>query len=819
MTGLVHQLGASTRADRDRAVDALRAFGVLGVVLGHWLVTAVVVDSGTLRGASPLQYIGWLAPFSWLFQTLAIFYLVGGYAAVRSLASARDQGMTTATWLRRRIARLFTPAIQLLAVWIASGGLLLACGVEPTTARLLVNRAVAPLWFLLVFAVLTVLTPVVAKLHPLVPLIVVAAVDLARFGFAVPDRLGAVNVIAAWLVPYCLGTAWARGALNVRKVGAVLLVGGAVATVGLVVLADYPVSMVGVPGAEVSNVNPPTLASVTFGLTQCGAALLLAGWLRRACSRPAVWIVVALVNVAAMTVFLWHQTALLVVTASGLFAGRPFPGLHTAPDDLGWLLARLAWIPAFVLVLLLCCAAFMQGPHLRTVLGFVRHRRGRSVAARVNLVRRYGLTERLLDAVRAAPRTVADDLWRNAASSPSDRPPWRLTVAAVFAQVAIILPVTGANEYQTEFGIDILIGCVLAIVQSAAMVAALFRPVAAWWVATIVTVVAAIFLAGPVSPDSAFPWTITGIAVQAGVHLAVALRTPLRVAIETYLLTIVVGVGCGWLGPQGSRLGGLPLVITVFAAAVVVGASLRGRRVARTEQRWQEERAAHERSRRTVLEERARIARELHDVVAHHLSLISIQAQVAAHLAKNPSDQLSENLTGIRSNAVEALAELRRVLGVLRSEDLATEDARYVPQPTLDRLDQLVANARGAGVDVLMQATGAPRTLPPGVELSAFRIVQEALSNAIRHAPGATIRIELRYRPGSLLIRVTNGAPDRAVEPRSGAGHGLLGMRERVAMLEGDLVTRPTPDGGYEVIANLPTGVGVEASDLVRGPA
>jgi hypothetical protein len=116
--------------------------------------------------------------------------------------------------------------------------------------------------------------------------------------------------------------------------------------------------MVGVPGAVVSNLDPPTLAAVTFGLAQCGAALLLLGPLRRSMRRPAAWAVVALVNLSAMTVFLWHQTALIAVTALGLFAGAPLPGLHTVPDDGGWVLARLAWLPMFGLALLTCCAAF-----------------------------------------------------------------------------------------------------------------------------------------------------------------------------------------------------------------------------------------------------------------------------------------------------------------------------------------------------------------------------------------------------------------------------------------------------------------------------
>lgn len=135
-------------------------------------------------------------------------------------------------------------------------------------------------------------------------------------------------------------------------------------TAVLVRWAGYPASMVGVPGASVSNLNPPTLAAVTFGLAQCGLALLLRDRLRRGMRRPPVWAAVALVNLSAMTIFLWHQTALMATTATGLAAGR-LPGLHTVPDGLGWVAARLAWLPVFVLALAVCWSAFRsfeQGP-------------------------------------------------------------------------------------------------------------------------------------------------------------------------------------------------------------------------------------------------------------------------------------------------------------------------------------------------------------------------------------------------------------------------------------------------------------------------
>ncbi|MEV3966737.1 acyltransferase [Streptomyces sp. NPDC050698] len=346
-----------TPPGRDRAVDALRAAAVLGVVLGHWLVTALVSDGRTLRTASPLQHMPWLAPVSWMFQTLAVFFLVGGHVATRGLASARARGVPYRQWLTSRLTRLFKPVAAVLVLWTVAALALLLSGAEFGTVRTLVKLALSPLWFLVVFAGLTAATPLLTRLNPLWPLAVVLHVDLLRFGLGGPAWLGWVNVVAAWTVPYTLGAAWTRGELERRRAGWLLLGAGAAATAGLVAWAGYPASMVGVPGEGVSNLYPPTLAVVTFGLAQCGLALLLRERLRRATRRPVAWAAVALLNLSVMTVFLWHQTALMATTATGLLAGR-LPGLHTAPDGLGWVGARLLWLPVFGLALAVCWAAF-----------------------------------------------------------------------------------------------------------------------------------------------------------------------------------------------------------------------------------------------------------------------------------------------------------------------------------------------------------------------------------------------------------------------------------------------------------------------------
>ncbi|MFG1613567.1 acyltransferase [Nonomuraea wenchangensis] len=358
MRDLVQKIEDTTPAGRDRSVDALRALAIGGVVLGHWLVSALVVESGSVRVASPLRDMPYLAPVSWILQTMALFFLVGGQMTARSHASARARGVGYGRWLRARAARLLRPVAAVAVVWSVVALVMLASGADFKSVQALAKLVWSPLWFLLVYAGLTALTPLVAWLHPAWPLAVVALVDLVRFGWGGPEWVGWVNLAAGWLVPYCLGAAWARDRLNERTTGWALLAGGAAVAAVLIVWAGYPASMVGVPGAPISNQSPPTLAAVAFGLAQCGAALLLRDPLRRMLARPTLWAFVALANLYAMTIFLWHQTAMIAVTTLGLLAGRPLLGLHTVPGEPSWLLARLAWLPAFALALCVCWGAF-----------------------------------------------------------------------------------------------------------------------------------------------------------------------------------------------------------------------------------------------------------------------------------------------------------------------------------------------------------------------------------------------------------------------------------------------------------------------------
>jgi hypothetical protein len=370
---LAARIDAATPAGRDRTVDALRALAIAGVILGHWLVTALVLTrspaGARLHDSSPLASLPALAPVSWVFQTLAVFFMVGGYASARGYAGAY------LPWLRRRLVRLGRPVAVLAAIWVPVTAAMVLAGLPAPTIHTIVFLVVSPLWFLAVYAALTALTPLAVALvrrfgglAAAAPAAVVAGIDAARFGLGGPAWLGWVNVGAGWLVPYLLGTAWARGAFRGWRVPAAMLAGGVAATVALIVWAGYPVSMVGVNGAAISNLNPPTLAAVTFGVAQVGLALLLRPGLARLMRCPLAWAAVALANLSAMTLFLWHQSAFLAVTLAGAAAGR-VPGLLTPPSGGWWIAERLGWLPVFAAALailwLLLHRAERPGPFRR----------------------------------------------------------------------------------------------------------------------------------------------------------------------------------------------------------------------------------------------------------------------------------------------------------------------------------------------------------------------------------------------------------------------------------------------------------------------
>jgi signal transduction histidine kinase len=223
--------------------------------------------------------------------------------------------------------------------------------------------------------------------------------------------------------------------------------------------------------------------------------------------------------------------------------------------------------------------------------------------------------------------------------------------------------------------------------------------------------------------------------------------------------------------------------------------------------RFRRERAAarartlEEEARRRTSEERLRIARELHDVVAHNISLINVQAGSALHLMDQQPERARTALTAIKDASKEALVELRSVLGVLRQLD---EDAPRSPAPGLDRLDDVVARATAAGLPVHVEVEGPPTALPPGVDLAAYRIVQEALTNVVRHAGPAQATVRISYGDRDLVLQVDDDGLGAPTNGATAPGNGIVGMRERAASLGGNVQVGPRPGGGFRVRAWLP---------------
>jgi signal transduction histidine kinase len=259
-----------------------------------------------------------------------------------------------------------------------------------------------------------------------------------------------------------------------------------------------------------------------------------------------------------------------------------------------------------------------------------------------------------------------------------------------------------------------------------------------------------------------------------------------------------------WLQARTADLGGPASASALFTAAVIAVDSIGLRLRAQRDLAEQAEVTEAERAQRAVLQERTRIARELHDVVAHHMSLIAVQAETAPYRIGDLPESARAEFASMSAAAREALADMRRLLGVLRHD----QPVGLAPQPRLGDIPALVDAARKAGVAVDFSAPAAFTQVPAAIGICAYRIVQESLSNASQHAPGAAVTVSVGQDRDAVLLRVANGpgVPASALYKERGSGHGLTGMRERVALLGGSLTAGPAADGGFAVSAILPVG-------------
>jgi signal transduction histidine kinase len=350
---------------------------------------------------------------------------------------------------------------------------------------------------------------------------------------------------------------------------------------------------------------------------------------------------------------------------------------------------------------------------------------------------------------------------------------------------------TQNGRHGHPFGTETLLLFALAV--SVPVVLRTRFPASAWALSALAVGWTGVLL-GPRSLSSVV-YLPAGLLVYGLCLYSVAVRCRPWFVVSVAMITLVAAIVVDTTTSAGAILAAIPLLI---------GAVVRSRRSGRIELAQQARRLEGERA---LLEERQRIARELHDIVAHHMSVIAIQAEAGPRKVANPPPELAESFADIRASALTGLNELRRLLGVLRSGGADT-----APQPGLEELDGLLESARSGGVGVTSAVSGTPRPLPPGLDLSAYRILQEALSNALRHAPGSSVRVELFYAPRSLVIKVRNDLTPGGLPGENGAGHGIVGMRERAVMLGGHLEAGPTEEGGFLVSAVLP-----DASNQVEG--
>lgn len=346
---------------RVRAVDAFRAAALGLVIFGHWLAFALFIEDGQLTGRNVQQVWppgNWL---TWVFQVMPVFFLVGGYGNAASW-TRRRQPATTLAWIGARVWRLLLPTSVLVAVVVGATVILRLVGVDGHLVELMATQIAIPLWFLAVYLVVVPLTPVlvagVGKRGLALPagLLVAALVADVLFVHLGVPAVGYLNYAFFWIGIYALGVTWRQGDLPRRRPIPLLLAGGGLSAALLLVwLGPYPVSMLAAQGEAVQNNGPPSAALVCLALAQTGVVLMLQPRVEAWCSRPRVWMGVGLVNIHAMTLYLWHMVAgalaALVFYATGLVA-------RAVPPSPEWWMWRPLWFLTCVPILVVLVMVF-----------------------------------------------------------------------------------------------------------------------------------------------------------------------------------------------------------------------------------------------------------------------------------------------------------------------------------------------------------------------------------------------------------------------------------------------------------------------------
>lgn len=358
-TGLLAQaaeVASRTPESRNRYVDFLRALSICAVVVGHWLMAAPFIDGGSIQISNMLEHQEWTRWLSWAFQVMPVFFLVGGYSNGISWNSARRDGRSYSEWLQVRLQRLVGPVLPLIVAWIILAAGAQWIGLRPEMVKVASQMALIPIWFLAVYVAVVVLVPITYRawqrwgFWSFAVLAAAAVVDDMLFFAADLKVVGWLNYGFVWLAVHQLGYAWRDGYLAGPRQGLAWMVGGVALLIGLITWGPYPVSMVSVPGQEVSNTLPPKIAMLALGIAQCGLLLSMEAPMRRWLARPGPWTGVVLINGMIMTVFLWHLTASTLAIGCALWLDGL--GLQLMPGSGLWWLTRPVWLGIYLLALL-----------------------------------------------------------------------------------------------------------------------------------------------------------------------------------------------------------------------------------------------------------------------------------------------------------------------------------------------------------------------------------------------------------------------------------------------------------------------------------
>ncbi|MGE3692953.1 MAG: acyltransferase [Novosphingobium sp.] len=398
-------IAAKAPPERNRYVDFLRALSILAVVVGHWLVSAPYLNDGVVVGGHLLGIVPWTQWLTWLFQVMPLFFLVGGFSNGMSCDATLRGGGNWPEWYAARVRRLIYPVLPLFLVWTMFALFGTAIGVERGIVAMSAQLALIPVLFLAVYLLITALVPLTRALWRKAGMasfwalaVGATAVDAVTLVYDVA-LVNWANFLFVWLAIHQLGYAWGEGRFPLPPIVAL---GGLAALFCLIRFGPYPVAMIGVPGANLSNSMPPTLAMLALGVAQAGIALTLEAPMRRLLARERVWTATVLVNGMIMTIYLWHLTAfVVVVTAAWLLGGI---GLEAAPGSGAWWLARPVWFALYIAALLPLIGLFsrferMDGPgderaipHWRLILGVLLICTGLAATAAISIASPLGVT-------------------------------------------------------------------------------------------------------------------------------------------------------------------------------------------------------------------------------------------------------------------------------------------------------------------------------------------------------------------------------------------------------------------------------------------